>query len=122
MRQKALVIYQWLLIIGSFYALWILFGGTPIPCFVKETIGLKCPGCGVTRMFTSMLCLDFVSAFRYNPVMFVLFFLWNAVGILCILKKTKQWIHTKFLWILFWISMITAILYGILRNFIEMLD
>lgn len=118
MRKKALNIYKWFLIIGGLYTLWIFLTGITIPCFFKETLGTECPGCGLTRMFTCMLCLDFVSAFHYNPVIFVLFFLWNTVGILCILEKGRLFTNPKFLWILFWLSITIAILYGVLRNFV----
>jgi len=41
-------------------------------CLVKLTIGFPCPGCGLTRACFSILRLDFVQAFKYNPLVFVI--------------------------------------------------
>lgn len=43
-------------------------------CFWLENFGIICPSCGATRSFQSLFEGDFVSAFFYNPFIFVLFF------------------------------------------------
>lgn len=49
-------------------------------CPIKLMIGFPCPGCGMTRACLSILRLDFVSAFRYNPFVFVLpFIMWIII-------------------------------------------
>jgi hypothetical protein len=43
--------------------------GTPLPelCMSKRTLGMSCPGCGMTRCFISLAHGDLASAWRYNP-------------------------------------------------------
>ena len=57
-----LVLY---LVTGNYFDIYI-------PCPIKELTGLYCPGCGITRMFKSLLELDFYAAFRYNPLLFIM--------------------------------------------------
>ena len=33
--------------------------------------GLKCPGCGITRLLVSVARFDFASAFLFNPFLFI---------------------------------------------------
>jgi len=42
-------------------------------CVFKEIFNIYCAGCGTTRMVESVLKLDLYQAFRYNPLMFILF-------------------------------------------------
>ena len=116
MRKKVLKIYAWILGITVPYLIWFLITGIGIPCFYRETIGFLCPGCGVSRMFINMFKLDFSAAFMCNPVMFVLFFIWNGIGILCIVDKFEFLRKTKFIFISFILTMVVLVLYGILRN------
>lgn len=46
------------------------FEDTAIPgsCFSRETLGVDCPGCGLTRCFICMAHFDFVRAWHFNPV------------------------------------------------------
>ena len=65
---------------GAVGARVALHFGIPLPgCLLRETTGVPCPFCGSTRAFGAMASLDFVQAFRWNPlvsagacVMFVL--------------------------------------------------
>ena len=41
-----------------------------ITCIFVELFNIPCPGCGMTRAVLSLLKLDFVSAVRYNAVVF----------------------------------------------------
>lgn len=36
-------------------------------CVFKALFDIACPACGMTRAYTSLLRLDFASAFHYNP-------------------------------------------------------
>jgi len=42
-------------------------------CVFKEIFNIYFAGCGTTRMVESVLKLDLYQAFRYNPLMFILF-------------------------------------------------
>lgn len=49
-------------------------------CPIKLIIGFPCPGCGMTRACISILKLDFISAFNYNPLVFVFpFIMWIII-------------------------------------------
>lgn len=58
-------------------------------CALYNLTGILCPGCGMTRSFHSIMHLDFVSAFEYNPVFvllifpLILFFLFDDIVCLC---------------------------------------
>lgn len=41
-------------------------------CPWRKNYNIYCAGCGGTRMFFSILQLDFYQAFRYNPLLFSL--------------------------------------------------
>ena len=57
-----------------FVVLFILtkiFSGSLCP--IKNFLGITCLGCGMTRGFISILCLDFKVAFKYNVLSIPLF-------------------------------------------------
>lgn len=55
--------------LAVFYVLvWLQGGGCPI----RETFGISCPGCGMTRAFLAVLQFDFVSAFEAHPLWFTM--------------------------------------------------
>lgn len=96
------------LIIGEHFSLYI-------DCPIKKLTGLYCPGCGITRMFFSILQLDFYQAFRYNPLVFISlpFFIFFYLQSLFTKKEPLyNKVPTKV-----WIALIIIfIIYGILRN------
>ena len=61
-----------ILALGTVYAGLCLVTGISIPCPIKLTTGLYCPGCGVSRMCLSIIKLDFQSAYHYNQCVFIL--------------------------------------------------
>lgn len=71
---------------------------TESTCIYRATLGIPCPGCGMTRAFVSLLGGHFAEAFAMNP-------LWPLVVLACLLmaylftfKKTqdfKRWLLTK---------------------------
>ena len=54
-----------------------------IKCIFISTIGLPCPGCGMTRAIKAALRFDFIKAFSYHlmfwavPIMYI-YFLWEG--------------------------------------------
>ena len=67
--------------------------GYGIPCPIRLITGLQCPGCGVSRMLSSIIKLNFTDAFDYHPVLFTslpfLAIIFN-VKIIIKLKHSKQ--------------------------------
>lgn len=113
--KLSLFIIFLLTLMGFLYLLLIHFD-IVIPCFFYKLTGFYCPGCGVTRMFLSLLHLDFYQAFRFNPLLFILFPFFIILGIL----QYKRWLFNQnyfkvpdFVWNSI---LIITILYGILRN------
>ena len=106
-----------LIIVG--YFLFAHFTGISIPCFFYEITGYKCPGCGITHLFFALFKFDFIGAFKYNPLVFILlpsiifYFIYNDYIYVTgkedkIIKKIPT-----FVWI---ILIVIVILFGILRN------
>lgn len=60
-----------LLAAGLCYLVWIKLTGLALPCMFRSLTGFKCPGCGVTTMFTALASLDFKTSFNANPFLFV---------------------------------------------------
>ncbi|MCR5747437.1 MAG: DUF2752 domain-containing protein [Lachnospiraceae bacterium] len=63
-----------LFIAGGVLAAYLLFRqytGFAIPCVFNTVTGLKCPGCGVTRMLTALMHLDIKGAYAANPFLLV---------------------------------------------------
>lgn len=105
----ALIIYYALSQILSFY----------IPCPIHYLTGYYCPGCGVTRMFTSIIKLDFYQAFHYNMLIFLLipfFATYFIFQLSAYLKKKKNVMNGKS-FNKMWITLVVVFLvFGILRN------
>ena len=57
-------------------------------CPMKYTIGIACPGCGMTRAWLAVLRLDFSTAFAYHPLFFI-----GPIAIFAILFH--QWIDFR---------------------------
>ena len=70
--KKIIIILIIFLLCGSIYYIGTNFY---IPCIFKKITGFYCPGCGITRMFRSLLELNIYQAFRYNPLVFILLIL-----------------------------------------------
>lgn len=85
-------------------------------CIFKELFNIYCAGCGSTRMFKSIIKLDFYQAFRYNPLVFILivlsliYFIYNMI--LYITNKPIKIISYKILFII----AIILLIYMFFRN------
>ena len=118
--QKEVRMLIILVLIGFAYYGFISITCISIPCIFKMITGLKCPGCGITRMFESLFCLDFKSSFEYNPVVFSTL----PIIIGCIAYERIRYIKygtskpsTKCN-IFLWIELFVLITYGVIRNLV----
>ncbi len=114
---KALIKYSIILGIALAYLIFVLCAGFGIPCLFYEITGLKCPGCGITKMFISLSKLDFVSAFWHNPFLLttgpflVTYLACNEV------KYVRTGNNRMGKWEIFlWVELVLALAYGVLRN------
>lgn len=118
-RNKVLRTFAVLAVAGVLYGLitgWLGFG---IPCPVHYFTGFKCPGCGVSRMFISLMKLDFKSAFEANrlllvtlPVIASLLFVYFFRYI-----KTDSRKISKAENIIYIVLIISFLIFGVVRNF-----
>lgn len=71
LQIKQIRIVALLLLIGVIYAFIVRYTSFCIPCFFNVITGLKCPGCGITHLFLSLMNFDIPSAFYANPYLFI---------------------------------------------------
>lgn len=103
---------------GLIYTYGALHWGWWLPCVFNQITGLKCPGCGVSRMCLALLRLDFKRAFYWNPAVLVCLpgLLW-VTGKLC-----HQYIRTGSMKMeqsdqrVCWIMAGILVIFGLFRN------
>ena len=59
-------------------------------CIFKRFLGIRCPGCGLTRSFKAIINLDFLTAFKYNILGIPLFIVFLIAVILLIIDIIKN--------------------------------
>ena len=116
-RNQTVKKYVIVLLCGIAYALFVYVTGWGIPCPIYTATGFQCPACGVSRMLMSILRLDFVSAYHYNPFLFVT----SPVLLFCILYPDFVYVktgsaNTGKAQILSWIEIVGALIFGVVRN------
>jgi len=52
---------------------------TGIGCVFLYLFGIECPGCGMTRALKCLLQLDLAGAFRYNPLIFCMPYVFSYI-------------------------------------------
>lgn len=68
--------YKWFILFVLGYLLYFFIAHPgETNCLIKHTIGLPCPMCGMTRASVQLLQFDFVEAFRFHPLVFLMPFL-----------------------------------------------
>lgn len=106
------------IIIGYTYAIFVNVTGWAIPCVFHRITGLKCPGCGVTRMCLAIIRFDIAEAFRSNQMLFILLpvlliiFGNYTIGYI----KTGRWFLSKGYTALTYICIGLLLLYAVYRN------
>lgn len=93
--------------------------GMGIPCPFQYFFHLKCPGCGITRMFLAISEGEFREAFRWNPAVFLglPFLLW------LLLRQLWAYLREKPVQMKGWeqrglvFYLILLLIFGVIRNF-----
>lgn len=80
-------------------------------CVFHAVTGLACPGCGSLRAAHSFLHGDFATAFRFNPLLFVLLPL-AGLAWLAYRPASLSAVPAKWIWALLGV----IIAFGVLRN------
>lgn len=110
------------LLFGCAYAVLYTVTGIGIPCLFHLITGLKCPGCGVTRMLVSLIQLDFAAAFYHNAVLFCMLPFLLTFFLYWIYRYIRYGIRSNsvFMNVTCWIFVATLLIWGIIRNLIGM--
>ncbi len=117
---KLIKIYLTILGAGLLYALLFSKFNIKIPCIFYSVTGFLCPSCGVSRMCVEILKGNFIEAYYYNrliflllPIFFVLFVKWSADYI-----KTGKIKHNKLDIAVVLLVCVSLMVFGAVRNFI----
>lgn len=118
MKKKNILILFFTIILGICYGLFFDNLNITIPCLFHKITGLYCPGCGITRMFVSLLHFRIKEAFFYNQLVFCLLPLFFILLIDYILIKCKKigFINNKLKHNIWMFILVASIIFGILRN------
>ncbi len=117
---KVIKISTVLLILGCAYAVFFKTTGIGVACMFKAVTGFDCPGCGMTRMCTSLLMLDFKSAWSYNPVIMCML----PMGAVLLFRGLKRYIQTgknstpKWEDTVMIIMIVILLIFGVVRNIV----
>lgn len=119
---RLIVICAAFLVGGCAYAIFVRATGLAIPCVFYTLTGLKCPGCGVTRMALCLLRFDFVGVWQQNPVILCLLPLGAAVAADVAVRYVRSGVSLPHKWansvILGMIAVLLA--FGVVRNLISL--
>lgn len=75
------------------YAFYLVKKIPRIPCVFKTITGYPCPTCGATRVLTCLFQFDIVSAFLWNPLLFIagiIFTAWVFYGFYMFISRKKM--------------------------------
>ena len=115
--RKTVVKYSVILGIALAYLIFVLLTGLGIPCLFSKITGLRCVGCGISRMLLALIRLDFASAFRYNAYLLITGPFLLAYLVASEIKYVLHGTTRMGKWEIFlWVELILAIAYGVLRN------
>lgn len=82
-----------ILVFGTLFVYLAITNIFSFKCIFKDLFGIRCPGCGLTRSFISILNFDFISAIKYNflgiPI-FISFVLISFFMIIDIFKNSDK--------------------------------
>ena len=110
-ERKAITI---ILVLGFTYALIVRYTPFCIPCFFQTVTGLKCPGCGITHVFMSLMDLDLYGAFHANRFLFV-----TSPILLLILILNKFYQKSSLVKLLSVFYIILLLVWGVVRNILQ---
>lgn len=98
-------IYEHIIVL-SFFALYVLLTSAfhIENCIIQLLIGYPCPGCGMSRAVLALLQFDFISAWHYQPVVFIL----PILGFVIIFKEIP-WVNKMYQNNVLWIVVLVLI-------------
>lgn len=117
-RFKRIIKILAVLFLLAVFLLFLNSLGIRIPCIFYKIFGLKCPGCGTTRMCLSILRGDLAAAVYFNKVVP---FLTIPLCLIFIRQSYIYIIHgnvrySKIEKNFFILALIALLIYGVIRN------
>ena len=99
-----------------YYFLCKQFSWLSLKCLFFEITGVKCPGCGITRMIFSFMELKFFEGIQYNYFLGMTSFI--LIGIFCYLIYSYLYEikNSKTFDVLCFVYIALLIVWGIVRN------
>ena len=112
---------SWFILLGCIaYLAIVTKTGKGIPCLFYRFLGIKCPGCGMTRAAVSIVHGDLIAAAGYNimsvtvmPALFV-YLVYRVIREECFNNKDVEVWEYLFFVLIFMVT----VMYTVLRNFI----
>ena len=122
-RQRLLRVILWTALlagVGLLYGFFVSRTGIAIPCIFHLVTGLKCPGCGVTRMCVALMHLDFKSAYEYNQMIFILSPVLLFIFLTCVVGyiRNGHWETNRTQNVVLYVCIALLIGFGIARNIV----
>lgn len=114
-NKKILELCLFIALLILYYILNKIFNFS-IPCIFHKLTNFYCPGCGITRMFFSLLEGNITKAFHYNALVFIFL----VMLVIYVILKFLFYINNKQIKIpsyIYYISLVIAIIFGVIRNF-----
>ena len=116
-RKKVIVGALILFAVGALYALFVTLTHKGIPCVFNLLTGLKCPGCGVSKMCLRLIRFDFKGAFEANPAIFCLLPLMSVTAARLIYVYIKHGrLRDRFSQYSVYFMIGVLLIFGVLRN------
>ncbi|MBR3269525.1 MAG: DUF2752 domain-containing protein [Oscillospiraceae bacterium] len=120
-QQRRICFRRYLTALGilGLYALEIRLIGFRIPCPFHYVTGLRCPGCGITRMFLYMMKGDFRRSFQCNQVLFFVVPMLAAAAVVKLIWMPRFLTsESKFYRISSYVLLAVLLGFGVLRNIV----
>lgn len=111
-----------LLLTGCLYGVFVRCTGMAVPCPFYFITGLRCPGCGVTRMCMALLELDFHTAFGSNPMLFLVMPLLGIVFLKYVADYVRdgKWSMSRGQTGAIYVSIVLLVGFAIVRNVFQL--
>lgn len=106
--------------VGLLYGIFVSKTGMAIPCVFHLVTGLKCPGCGVTRMCVALMHLDFANAYESNQMIFILSPVLLLIFLTCVAGYIRKgsWETNRIQNAVLYVCIALLIGFGIARNIV----
>jgi hypothetical protein len=100
--------YRWVIVgVAVYYTYFIVFHSDEPNCIIKHTLGVPCPGCGMSRATLYLMTFQWKLAFSYHPLVFLMPFI-VLVLLLRGLSPISTLYHSKWFW-----SMLVVLFLGV---------